>query len=320
MSDPALGEHSPSDPRLLVVCKGDATLATLEGRSLTVVQRTSLTDVGHEVVAAPDGRRAFVPLYGTGGVGRPGRPGDGIDVVDLAGGVVERTIPLPRGTRPHDAAWGPGGLLLVTAEGLSSVLAVDCGTGRVVGAYPTRHPQAHMLALTRDGEHACTANVRPGSLTKVSLSGHLPPHTLDLSTHVNRVSVSPLDPVAYVADQARPRLAVVDLVAMTVTAWLGLPDVAFGTAPTPDGRHLVLALRRAGRLALLDLGTGSVVGDVRVPVGPQGVVLDEPGHTAFTACSPADVVVAVDLRSMSVVAEVRPGPAADGVSLAPCAV
>lgn len=82
---------------LVVVCKGDQTLILLEQRSLSAVRRIRLTAIGHEVIVDADRLRAFVPLFGTGGVGRAGESGDGIDVVDLLAGAVVETIPLPSG-------------------------------------------------------------------------------------------------------------------------------------------------------------------------------------------------------------------------------
>ena len=41
--------------------------------TVAVVAEDGVT--GHEVVASPDGKRAFVPIYGNAGVGRPGTDG-----------------------------------------------------------------------------------------------------------------------------------------------------------------------------------------------------------------------------------------------------
>ena len=39
---------------------------------------------GHEVIASPDGKTAYVPIYGDSGVGKPGTDGTHLVVVDLA--------------------------------------------------------------------------------------------------------------------------------------------------------------------------------------------------------------------------------------------
>ena len=61
---------------LLVANKGDHTLGIIDpvaGRQIATVAEDGVT--GHEVAASPDGKRAFVPIYGNAGVGRPGTDG-----------------------------------------------------------------------------------------------------------------------------------------------------------------------------------------------------------------------------------------------------
>ena len=37
----------------------------------------------HEVAASPDGRLAYLPIYGDSGVGKPGTNGSSVEIVDL---------------------------------------------------------------------------------------------------------------------------------------------------------------------------------------------------------------------------------------------
>src|SRR5687767_6836991 len=70
---------------LLVANKGDHTLGIIDpvaGRQVAVVEESGVT--GHEVIASPDGRLAYVPIYGDSGVGRAGSDGRTMDVIDLA--------------------------------------------------------------------------------------------------------------------------------------------------------------------------------------------------------------------------------------------
>src|SRR6185436_20456199 len=69
---------------LLVANKGDQSLSIIDagsGEQLATVPEGGVT--GHEVVASPDGRFAYVPIYGNSGVGRPGTNGSNVVVVDL---------------------------------------------------------------------------------------------------------------------------------------------------------------------------------------------------------------------------------------------
>src|SRR5258708_215726 len=87
---------------LLVANKGDHTLYIIDpqgGRPLVTVEESGVT--GHEVIASPDGRTAYVPIYGDSGVGRPGTDGQTLDVIDIPSARRVTTIDLGRPERPH---------------------------------------------------------------------------------------------------------------------------------------------------------------------------------------------------------------------------
>ena len=87
---------------LLVANKGDHTLGlidTVAGKMIATVPEDGVT--GHEVVASPDGKFAYVPIYGNAGVGRAGTDGQLIRVIDLEKRAVSGTIDLGQGIRPR---------------------------------------------------------------------------------------------------------------------------------------------------------------------------------------------------------------------------
>ena len=60
---------------LLIVNKADRTLSIIDpeiGKEVAAVPVNGVT--GHEVIASPDGKTAYVPIYGDSGVGKPGSP------------------------------------------------------------------------------------------------------------------------------------------------------------------------------------------------------------------------------------------------------
>src|SRR5271168_2513498 len=103
---------------LLIVNKGEQTLGIVD--PLAAMQVATVADsgiTGHEVIASPDGRTAYVPIYGNSGVGKPGTDGSVIDVIDIASRKVAGTIDFGHGVRPHCALIGPkDGMLYVTTE------------------------------------------------------------------------------------------------------------------------------------------------------------------------------------------------------------
>ena len=74
----------PAGALLLVVNKGEQTLGIVSpgtDEQLAAVPEGGIT--GHEVAASPDGRTAYVPIYGNSGVGRPGTDGRNMVVIDI---------------------------------------------------------------------------------------------------------------------------------------------------------------------------------------------------------------------------------------------
>ena len=127
---------------LLVANKGNQTLGIIDpvaGRQIATVAEDGVT--GHEVAASPDGKRAFVPIYGNAGVGKPGTNGRLLRVIDLTTRQVVGTVDFGKGVRPHCAVFGPrNGLLYVTTELDNSVTVIDPQALKVVGTIPTASP------------------------------------------------------------------------------------------------------------------------------------------------------------------------------------
>ena len=85
---------------LLVANKGEHTLGIIDpvaGKQIATIAESGVT--GHEVIASPDGRTAYVPIYGDSGVGKPGSDGRTMDVIDIASRTGASTSPPRSATR-----------------------------------------------------------------------------------------------------------------------------------------------------------------------------------------------------------------------------
>ena len=202
----------PSAGLLLVANKGDATLSIVDpaaGRELAAVHENGTT--GHEVAVSPDGKRAFVPIYSSVGVGQVGTDGHLIRVIDLESRAIVGTIDFGKGMRPHRPVFGPkDGLLYVTTELNQSVTVVDPATLAIVGSIPTGELESHMLAISSDGRRGYTANVRSGTVSVLDLDKRALVAVIPVATVVQRISLSTDNRWAFTADETKARLAVID--------------------------------------------------------------------------------------------------------------
>lgn len=309
----------PTGGWLLVANKGEQTLGIVDpetGRQISVVAEGAVT--GHEVVASPDGRFAYVPIYGNSGVGKPGTNGSTIVVVDLAARRISGTVDLGRGVRPHCAVFGPrDGLLYVTTEIENSITVIDPKTLKVVGTVPTGQPESHMLAISHDGKRGYTANVGPGTVSVLDLASRKPVTVIPVCRTTQRISLSVDDRFVFTADQSSPRLAVIDTATNKVKAWITLPGLGYGSAPTPDGKWLVIALPELNKVAVIDLAVMKVTAALDVPASPQEVLIPPDGKVAYVSCDSSRKVAVINVAEWKVEPAIDAGKGADGLAWAP---
>ena len=198
---------------------------------------------GHEVAASPDGKLAFVPIYGNSGVGMPGTDGSTLAVIDLSEHKLIHTIDFGHGVSPHCAVFGPkDGLLYVTTELDKSVTIIDPQTLKIVGSVPTGQAESHMLAISPDGRQGLHRQCGTGDGLGARSRRTKNSHGDSRCGHVQRISLTPDRRWVFTSDTEKPRLAVIDTATNKVDRWIALPSTGYGTASTPDGKWLLVAI------------------------------------------------------------------------------
>lgn len=315
-------ETSPADSGaqavLLVANKVDQTLGIIDpraGQQIATVAEGGTT--GHEIAASPDGRTAYVPIYGNSGVGKPGTDGQNMIVVDIASRKVVGNVDFGHGVRPHCAVFGPkDGLLYVTTELDKAIAVIDPHTLKIVGSIPTGQPESHMLAITPDGKRGYTANVGPGTVSVVDMQGRKTITVIPVSGEVQRIAISPDGKMAFTSDQTKPQLAVIDTASNKIRNWIPLPAAGYGAATTPDGRWLVVAVRTANKVAVVDLNAMKVTHLIDVPAAPQEVLVRTDGRVAYVSCDASHKIAAIRTSDWTVQKMIEAGPGADGLAWA----
>jgi DNA-binding beta-propeller fold protein YncE len=309
---------SASAQVLLVAQKGEASLGIIDpaaGKLVASVPEGGFT--GHEVVASPDGRIAYVPIYGNSGVGQPGTDGSKIVAIDIASRKIIGTVDFGHGVRPHLPIIGPkDGLLYVTTELEKSITLIDPKTLKIVGAIPTGQPESHMLALSHNGRRGYTANVGPGTVSVLDIAGRKTLAVIPISKTTQRISITPDDKWVFTADQTKPQLAAIDTATNKIAHWIPLDGIAYGTAPTLDGRYLVVTVPRLNQVAVVDLKTMQVARSVQTPTDPEEVLMHPDRKVAYVSCVSSHQVAEIDLATWKVTRTIEDGKSSDGLAWA----
>lgn len=285
------------------------------GKQLAELPEGGVT--GHELVASPDGRFAYVPIYGNSGVGKPGTDGRNMVVFDIAARKVAGNVDFGKGVRPHCPMFGPkDGLLYVSTELDQTITVIDPKSLKIVGTVPTGQTESHMFIISHDGRRAYTANVGPGTVSVLDLENRKVLQVIPISKQTQRISISNDDRYVFTADQIKPQLAVIDTATNKIKSWVPLPEAGYGTSPTPDGRWLVVAVPKANKVAVVDLSTMKVAHTIDVPSAPQETLVRPDGKVAYVSCDASNKVAAISTSTWKVEQLIDAGKTADGLAWA----
>lgn len=310
---------------LLVVNQGNATLSLIDPattQQIAAIPENTSGVHAHEAAVTPDGRTAFLPIYGSTGVGKPGIDGAQMLIVDLPSRTITAHVDFGHGVRPHQPTYDPAtGLLYVTTELDQTITVIDPRTHAIVGRVPTGQPESHMLAISHDGRRGYTANVGPGSVSVLDLAARKTLAIIPVAPTVQRISISNDDKLVFTSDYTQPRLAVIDSATNKVRTFIPLPGLGYGSAPTPDGRYLLLAIptvahASGGQVAVIDLRTLTVTRTIDVPAAPQEILIPPGSNTAYVSCNTTGKVAVLDLTTLSLRTTITAGPGADGLAWA----
>jgi DNA-binding beta-propeller fold protein YncE len=336
--------RAPADatgPLLIVANQGDKNLSvidTVANRQIATISENLADTWGHEVAVSPDGRTAYVPIYGNSGVGLPGIDGRELLAIDIASRKITGRVDFGRGVRPHCVVYDPvSKMLYVTTELANSITIIDPATLKIGGEIPTTQPQSHMLAISRDGRRGYTANVSPGSVSVLDMAARKTIAVIPISENTQRIAISRDDRLVFTADQTKPQLAVIDTADNKIKTWIALPAKGYGAAATIDGRWLLIATHgiapATSSVAVIDLATLKVARAIPVPGVPQEVLVSPDGKSAYVSCfvkAPATdsaapnktvekeigQVAVIDLANWNVKSLIDAGDGADGLAWA----
>ena len=96
-----------------------------------------------------------------------------------------------------------------------------------------------------------------------------------------------------------------------------MPGVGYGSAVTPDGHWLVVALPHASKVAVIDLREMKVAHTLDVPRAPQESLVRPDGAEAYVSCDASKKVAVIDTKDWTVRSLIAAGKTVDGLAWAP---
>jgi len=325
--------QSTPETSILALSKTNHTLAIVDPASLKVLATVPVGDDPHEVVAATDGKTAYVSNYGYGRFHT-------ITAIDLVGQKPLATIDLGALVGPHGLAFA-GGKLWFTAEVAKAIARYDPATQKIDWILGTGQNRTHMIYVAPDIKWIATTNVNSGTVSLIEKvegpqpgpppagapSGPppliLPPGgdwnetVIPVGVGSEGFDVSPDHKELWTADARNGNVTIIDIAKKQVVETLPIDAVGANRLKfTPDGKLVFVSTLRGGDVLVLDAATRKVIKRIPVGHGAAGILMQPDGSRAFVACSPDNYVVAIDLKSLEVTAHIDVGGNPDGLAWA----
>jgi DNA-binding beta-propeller fold protein YncE len=298
---------------LLVLNKGDLTMAIVDPGKQAVIGRVPTGPDPHEVDASADGTHAYIANYGRGN-----GAANTITVVDLIAKKQEAPIDLGTLSRPHGLHF-TGGKLYFAAEGARMAGRIDPASRKVEWTVSTGPDGPHMIIATADHTKAFTTNRGTGSVSILERTGG----GAD-DWHVTNVAVgrgaegfdlSPDGKELWTANASESTVSIVDVRSKAVAQTVRVPfSRANRLKFTPDGKRVLISDLGGRELIVMDTATRREVQRLEVKGGAAGLLVEPSGARAFLSVGSQNAVAVIDLKQMAVSSWIQTGPNPDGLA------
>jgi len=280
-----------------------------EGRPLA---HLPLPTQPHEIVADPQGRFAYVAIYGVEKWAAPGEGGHQVFAIDLNSRSIVHSLDLTPYHRLHGIRMDAAGRLYVLSETDSVMIrfdnpASDPDPSQIVSAGGTR---SHYFVLRRDGRRAYVSDTLSGMV--IMLDPHDPTFTpvKRLLGHAPEGScLSPDEQTFYVIDRYQGVLHALDASTLNPVRQVNLRGEAVRVVALPDGR-LVVANQADKSLSLLHADSLAEQKHLPLEAAPPGLN-PAPGGKQIYVSLESNKVVCVDIAKWAITSEFVSGKAPD---------
>jgi YVTN family beta-propeller protein len=332
--------YAESRPReaLLVLSKGEHTLAIVDPSTLKVLARVPVGEDPHEVIASSDGRLAYVSNYGFGAYNT-------LAVIDLVGQKALPAIDLGPLRGPHGLVF-VGGKTWFTAEAAKAIGRYDPEQKKVDWILGTGQNRTHMIYVSQDLKRIFTTNVSSGTVSMMDKTARTGPPpggpgrnmpggpaarrrpvggpggdwdetVVPVGRGSEGFDVSPDGKEIWVANAQDGTVSIIDIASKKVTATLeanvmGANRLKF----TPSGKLVFISSLGGSGVAILDSATRKEIKRLNLAHGAAGIQMQPDGSRAYVACTGDDYVAVIDLTTLELSGRINAGRQPDGLAWA----
>lgn len=176
---------------MLVVSKSLPGVTIYDAETEEPICRASMGISPHEAAFSLDGRYAYVPVYGSSGVGQPGTDEHILHFIRTSDCKEIGAVDTGNYKRPHGIAVGRSGTIYLTAEVAQSVLLIDPQERRIIAAIPTGSRTSHMIAVTKDEKKIYVSNVQSKTVSVLDVPHRKLAASIPTATENQRMTLSP---------------------------------------------------------------------------------------------------------------------------------
>jgi YVTN family beta-propeller protein len=307
-----LGTLAASGATLLVLSKGDHTLAVVDPSNLKVIAKAPVGEDPHEVIASTDGKFAYVSNYGGGRYNT-------LAVIDLVTRKALQSIDLGPLRGPHGLAF-LGGKVWFTAEAAKAIGSYDPAEKKIDWIMGTGQNRTHMILVSEDQKHIFTSNISSATITFLD-KGERP---LDWNETVVPVGkgaegfdIAPNGRELWTANAGDGTVSIIDIAERKVIETLPANVRSANRLKfTPDGKLVFISMLNGTDVVILDARTRKEVKRVKTGHGAAGIQMQPDGSRVFVSCTPDNYVAVIDPKTLKIVGRIDAGPHPDGLAWA----
>ncbi|MBA9063854.1 YVTN family beta-propeller protein [Methylobacterium fujisawaense] len=254
---------SPDHRTLLAVSIGSNSVSFIDTATNAVRHTAYVGRSPHEAFFTPDGREVWVSVRGE----------DHIAVLDAATAKETRRITVPNG--PGMTIFSPDGAYGYVCSSFSpETVVIDTKTHTIVGRVKQESPFCPDIAATPDGKQVWFTLKDVGRTQVFSARPPFAPlktiETGPITNHVNIVSTK-AGQFAYVTIGGLNQVKVFRTDDFSQVATIATGALPHGLWPSGDGSRVYVGLENADKAAVIDTASNTVIAEVLIGQGPQGV-------------------------------------------------